>query len=136
MRGRQRATAGHRVGNMKHDTKREKRSGLSRAGEYIVIAALLSVYGLVIFLSPDPEWVVWAGQMSVGVIDPSAVPPSLPAGAVEALHTASALSLIGILVVAVLLGAVSGIRPGWLSRLLGHAAGNHAHGGSGIGGHV
>ena len=131
-----RATAGCRVGDMKHDTKHEKRSGLSRAGESIVIATLLSVYGLVIFLSPDPEWVVWAGQMSVGVIDPSAIPPSLTTGAVEALHTASALSVIGILVVAVVLGAVSGIRPEWLSRLPGHPAGKHAHGGTGIGRHV
>lgn len=116
--------------------KTKRKRGLSGAGEYIVIATLLSVYGLVILLSPDPEWVVWAGQMSVGVIDPSSIPPSLPTGAVEAFHTASALSVIGIVVVAVLMGAVPGIRPEWLSRLLGHSTGKHAHGGTGIRRHV
>ena len=111
--------------------RNERTRGLSRMGGYAVITALLSIYALAIFLSPDSEWVEWAGQMTVGVIDPTAGPPSLPAGAVEALHTASALSVIGVLVAAVLLGAVSGIRPEWLSQLLGHAAGKHAQGGAG-----
>lgn len=103
----------------------------SRWGEYAVIAVLLSVYALAIFLSPDPEWVVWAGQMTVGVIDPAALPPALPAGAAEALRTASALSGLGLLAVAVLAVAAVGVRPGWFSRLSAHAGGDHVHGSHG-----
>ncbi len=106
--------------------KNERNRGFSRLGEYAVMAALLTVYGLVIFLSPDPEWVVWAGQMSVGVIDPAALPPSSPMEIGEALRTASALSMLGVLAIAVLLAAVAGLRPGRVSRPAGHtvAGGN------------
>ncbi len=110
-----------------------RRHGLSGAREFAVIATLLSVYGLVIFLSPDPEWVVWAGQMSVGVIDPSALPPPMAAGAVEALHTASTLGVLGLLAAAVLAAAAIAMCPGWLSRLFAHAGGGHAHGTHGAG---
>ncbi len=110
---------------MNHETKK----GLSRAREFAVIATLLSLYGIVIFLSPDPEWVVWAGQMSVGVIDPSALPPAMSGDAVEALHTASTLGVLGLLAAAVLVAELVGTRPGWLARLLGHAGGEQAHGG-------
>lgn len=114
--------------------KNERKRDFSRFGEYAVMAALLTVYGLVIFLSPDPEWVVWAGQMSVGVIDPSAVPPTMAGGAVvDSLHTASTLSMLGVLAVAVLLATAVGLRPGRESRPAGHtvAGGNPAGRGSG-----
>ncbi len=106
---------------------KDKRRSLSGAREHIVIATLLSVYGLVIFLSPDPEWVVWAGQMTVGVIDPSALPPPMPGGAVESLHAASALGVLGLLAVAVLAAAAVGMRPRWLRRLWALAGGESAH---------
>lgn len=105
-----------------------RRGGLAPAGEYAVITALLSVYGAVIFLCPDPEWVVWAGQMTMGVIDPAALPPAA-AEAGEALRTASALSALGILAAAVLVVAAVGTKPAWLSRLFGHAVAGHDAGG-------
>ncbi len=108
--------------------KNETTYGLSRAREFAVIAALLSLYGLAIVLSPDSEWVVWAGQMSVGVIDPSALPPAAPFDAVDALHTASTLGVLGLLAAAALVGALAGRRPGRLSRLFGQSAGGPAHG--------
>ena len=109
--------------------KNERKRGLSGTREYAVIAALLTIYALVIFMSPDPEWVVWAGQMTMGVIDPSAAPPA-SAQAVEALHTASVLSTLGILAAGVLLAAAVGTHPGWLSRfheraVAGHSPGEH-----------
>lgn len=107
--------------------KNRRKRGLSGTGEFLVIAALLSVYAIVIFMSPDPEWVVWAGQMTMGVIDPSAAPPA-SAGAVEALHTASALSTLGILAAAVLVAAAFGAHPGRLSRLHEHAVAGHSPG--------
>ncbi len=86
-----------------------------------MIAVLLALYALVIFLSPDPEWVVWAGQMSVGVIDPAALPPAASAGTVGALRTAAGLSGLGLLAVAVLMAAALGLRTDRLSRPAGHA---------------
>lgn len=121
-----------KVGAMKKKTKR----GLPPGSEYVVIAALLALYAVVIFLSPDPEWVVWAGQMSVGVIDPAALPPSSPVETGEVLRTASALSVFGLLAVAVLLGAAIGLRPGRESRPAGHAVAESDPRGHGTGPHA
>ncbi len=100
--------------------KKDRRKGLPPWSEYGVIAVLLALYALVIFLSPDPEWVVWAGQMSVGVIDPAALPPAAPVGTVEALRTAAGLSGLG-------------LRPDRLSRPAGHAVAAREPGGHGTG---
>ena len=113
--------------------KKKNKRGLPRGSEYAVISALLTVYALAIFLTPDPEWVVWAGQMSVGVIDPAALPPSSPMEIGEALRTASALGMLGLLAVAVLLGAALGLRPGRASRPAGHAVAGNDPGGHGTG---
>ncbi len=101
--------------------KTKTKKGLPRGSEYVVIAALLTLYAVVLFLSPDSEWVVWAGQMSVGVIDPAALPPSTPMNIGEAFRTASALSMFGLLAVAVLVGAAFGLRGGQETRHAGHA---------------
>ncbi len=101
--------------------KKERGRGLPPGSEYAVIGVLLALYALVIFLSPDPDWVVWAGQMSVGVIDPAALPPAAPVGTVEALRTAAGLSGLGLLAVAVLAAAALGLRTDRLSRPAGHA---------------
>ncbi len=100
---------------------KQRKTGLPRGSEYAVITALLTVYALAIFFTPDPQWVVWAGQMSVGVIDPAALPPPSPIDPGEALRTASALSGLGLLVVVVLLAAALGLRPHRVSRPAGHA---------------
>jgi len=116
--------------------KKKKKRGLPPGSEYVVIAALLALYAVVIFLSPDPEWVVWAGQMSVGVIDPAALPPSSPIEIGEALRTASALSMLGLLAVVVLLAAAIGLRPGRESRPAGHAVAGSDPRGHGTGPHA
>ncbi len=107
--------------------------GLARGTEYAVIAVLLAVYALAIFLAPDPEWVVWAGQMSVGVIDPAALPPPSAMDAGEALRTASALGGLGLLAVAVLLAAALGLRPGRMSPSAGPAVAGRESRGHGTG---
>ena len=113
----------------------ERKRGLSRPGECAVIAVLLSAYAVAIVLPPDPEWIAWAGQMTVGVICPAALPPAMSAGAGETLHSASALSVLGILAAAVLVAA-AGTRTEWLSRPAGHAVAGQACGGQGTGRHA
>ena len=110
---------------LKNDRKRR----LRRGGEYAVIATLLAVYAVTIFFSPDSQWVVWAGQMSVGVIDPAALPPPSPMGVGAALHAASAVSGFGLLAVLVLLAAAFGLRPGRVSHPGGHAVAGSDPGG-------
>ncbi len=108
-----------------------RKRGFPRGSEYVVIGALLAVYALAIFLTPDPEWVVWAGQMSVGVIDPGALPPASPMDTAASLHAASAVSGLGLVAVLVLVVAAFGLRPGRIPH-----PGDHAVAGSDPGGHA
>jgi len=41
---------------------------LPRGNEAALASGLLLLYGIVLFLSPDPEWTIWAGQMAMGVL--------------------------------------------------------------------
>ena len=109
--------------------KVNRKRGLPPGGEYIVIGTLLAVYALAIFLTPDPQWVMWAGQMSVGVIDPAALPPPSPIGVGAALHAASAVSGFGLLAVLVLVVAAFGLWPGRVSHPGGHAVAGSDPGG-------
>ncbi len=109
--------------------KKQSGKGTPRGTEYVVIAVLLAVYAITIFFTPDPRWVVWAGQMSVGVIDPAALPPASTMDVAEALRTASTLGVFGLAAVVVLLAAALGLRHGHAPRPADHAvAGGHAHG--------
>ncbi len=115
--------------------KKDRKRGLPRGSEYAVIATLLALYAAVIFFTPDPQWVVWAGQMSVGVIDPAALPPPSAVGPGEALRTASALSGLALLVVAVLVAAGVGLHVHRASRPAGHGVPGSGPGASGTGPH-
>ncbi len=109
--------------------KKQGRKGTPRGTEYVVIVALLAVYAVTIFFTPDPRWVVWAGQMSVGVIDPAALPPPSTMDVTEALRTASTRGVCGLAAVVVLLAAALGMRHGHASPPADHAvAGGHADG--------
>ena len=39
-----------------------------RGSEAVFASGLLLLYAMVLFLSPDPEWTIWAAQMAVGVL--------------------------------------------------------------------
>ena len=41
---------------------------LPRGKEAVLAGGLLLLYAAVLFLSPDPEWTIWAGQMVMGVL--------------------------------------------------------------------
>ena len=78
---------------------------LPRGNEAALASGLLLLYGIVLFLSPDPEWTIWAGQMAMGVLyvpDPptmqgiaqgDAVRVMLGAGALGSLAVAALLAL-------------------------------------------
>ncbi|HEX7523446.1 MAG TPA: hypothetical protein VF357_04535 [Candidatus Deferrimicrobium sp.] len=78
---------------------------LPRGNEAAFASGLLLLYGIVLFLSPDPEWTIWAGQMAMGVLyvpDPptmqgiaqgDAVRVMLGTGALGSLAVAALLAL-------------------------------------------
>ena len=41
---------------------------LPRGNEAAFAVGLLLLYAMELFLSPDPEWTIWAGQMATGVL--------------------------------------------------------------------
>jgi len=41
---------------------------LPRGKEAAFASGLLLLYGAALFLSPDPEWTMWAAQMAMGVL--------------------------------------------------------------------
>lgn len=75
--------------------------------ENLVAGGLLSLYGTVLF-SLDPQWVMWAGSMTVGVLGVGeALPPPLGSGG-EAAFLASVAGLAGLLAPMFLHGASRG----------------------------
>jgi hypothetical protein len=44
------------------------RETLPRGNEAAVASGLLLLYAMALFLSPDPEWTMWAAQMVMGVL--------------------------------------------------------------------
>jgi hypothetical protein len=76
---------------------------LPRGYEAAFASGLLLLYGIVLFLSPDPEWTMWAGQMAMGVLyvpDPPTLQGIAPS---ETLRAMSAAGALGSLAVAALL---------------------------------
>src|SRR5512140_1578801 len=54
---------GKEVGAMK-----QIREILPRGNEAAFAVGLLLLYAMELFLSPDPEWTIWAAQMAMGVL--------------------------------------------------------------------
>jgi len=76
---------------------------LPRGKEAAFASGLLLLYAVVFFLSPDPEWTMWAAQMAMGVLyvpDPPTLHWMTPGDAVLAISAAEAwgsLSLAALL---------------------------------------
>jgi hypothetical protein len=76
---------------------------LPRGNEAVLAVVLLLLYAAALFLSPDPEWTMWAAQMAIGVLyvpDPPTMQGMAQGDAVRAVSVAGAL---GSLVLAALL---------------------------------
>jgi len=74
-----------------------------RRYEAAFAAGLLLLYAIVLFLSPDPKWTMWAAQMAMGVLyvpDPPTLQGVAPG---EAMRAMSAAGGLGTLAVAALL---------------------------------
>jgi len=76
---------------------------LPRGKEAAFASGLLLLYAAVLFLSPDPEWTMWAAQMAMGVLyvpDPPTLQSLAPGDTVGAM---SAVGSLGSFAVAALL---------------------------------
>ena len=88
-------------------------------GQLLLITIVFSVYAIVL-LSLDPEWVLWAGSMSLGSLYIPDPPPDLFDDPRKALQIASDLFLVlvGLLSLLCLVGCFMGeVKFGWLSWL-------------------
>jgi len=76
---------------------------LPRGGEAVFALALLLLYAIELFLSPDPKWTMWAAQMAMGILyDPDAAAlQGIAPG--EIVRTMPAVGALGSLAVAALL---------------------------------
>ncbi len=87
--------------------------------ELLLITTVFSVYA-VILLSLDPEWVLWAGSMSLGSLYVPDPPPRLfddPRKVLEIASDLFHLFLVGLLGLLCLVGFMGEVKFGWLSLL-------------------
>jgi hypothetical protein len=66
-------------------------------------SGLLLLYGTALFLSPDPEWTLWAAQMAIGVMYVPDAPTLQGIAPGETMRLMSAAGTFGIFVAAALL---------------------------------
>ncbi len=67
---------------------------LPRGKEAAFASGLLLLYGAALFLSPDPEWTMWAAQMAMGVLyvpEPPTMQGMAQGNAVQAMSAAGGL---------------------------------------------
>jgi hypothetical protein len=76
---------------------------LPKGKEAAFASGLLLLYAMELFLSPDPEWTMWAAQMAMGVLYIPASPTLQGIAQGETLRVLSAAGALGSLAVAVLL---------------------------------
>jgi len=72
---------------------------LPKGNEAAFAAGLLLLYAMVLFLSPDPEWTLWAGQMAIGVLyvpDPPTLQGMAQGESVRVLSVAGALGCLAL----------------------------------------
>ncbi len=93
--------------------RRRQRSRYT-AREYLFVAVYLFVFALLL-LTSKPEWLMWAGPITLGAF-PVSAPASLPPfDPVEAFRAAGSGAFLGLLALAALLfldGGPAGARPG------------------------
>jgi len=88
-------------------------------GKGLLIGAIcFSLYGIIL-LSLDPEWVLWAGSMSLGALYIPDPPPRLFDDPQQAFRAASVFSLLGLFALGLLMVIMGQVRFGWLSWLKG-----------------
>lgn len=88
-------------------------------GQLLLITIAFSVYAIIL-LSLDPEWVLWAGSMSMGSLYVPDLPPRLfddPRKVLEIASDLFHLFLVGLLGLLCLVGFMGGVKFGWLSWL-------------------
>jgi len=76
---------------------------LPRGNEAVLAVVLLLLYAAALFLSPDPEWTMWAAQMSMGVLYVPEAPTMQGIAPGEAVRVMSAAGTFGIFAAAALL---------------------------------
>ena len=76
---------------------------LPKGKEAAFASGLLLLYAAVLFLSPDPEWTLWAAQMAIGVIYVPDAPTLQGIAPGETMRVMSAAGTFGIFVAAALL---------------------------------
>lgn len=99
--------------------KNQPEEKLFSMGQLLLITIAFSVYAIIL-LSLDPEWVLWAGSMSVGSLYVPDPPPRLFDDPRKVLQIASDLFhlfLVGLLGLLCLVGFMGGVKFGWLSWL-------------------
>jgi hypothetical protein len=87
---------------------------LPRGKEAAFASGLLLLYAAALFLSPDPEWTMWAAQMAIGVLYVSEAPTLQGIAPGESLQIMSAAGAIGIFAAAALLAL--GIKTSYKPR--------------------
>jgi hypothetical protein len=76
---------------------------LPRGNEAAFASGLLLLYAAELFLSPDPEWTMWAAQMAIGVLYVPEAPTMQGIAHGEAVRVLSAAGTFGIFAAAALL---------------------------------
>ena len=95
----------------------------------VLVAALLFSIHLWALLQLDPEWVLWAGSMSLGSLTiPDVAPPRLFDHPGETLQVASVFTLLGLFALLLLMFSMGDVRFGWLSWLKGRVREWRFHG--------
>ncbi len=76
---------------------------LPKGREAAFASGLLLLYAGALFLSPDPEWTMWAAQMAVGILYVPDAPTLQGIAPGESVRVMSAAGSFGIFVAAALL---------------------------------
>jgi hypothetical protein len=76
---------------------------LPKGKEAAFASGLLSLYAAALFLSPDPEWTMWAAQMAIGVMYVPDAPTLKGIAFGESARVMSAVGTFGIFAAAALL---------------------------------
>ena len=87
---------------------------LPKGKEAAFASGLLSLYAAALFLSPDPEWTMWAAQMAIGVLYVPDAPTLQGIAPGETVRVLSAAGTFGIFAAAALLAL--GIKPSCKAR--------------------
>ena len=96
--------------------KNQPKERLFSRKELLFIVFIFSIYAISL-LSVDPEWVLWAGSMSLGSLYIPDQPPRLFDDPREALQMASAFCLIGLVALLCLMVITGEAKSAWLSWL-------------------